>query len=711
MKSPVMKNPLMKNPVVEKPDYLEAFIKTAQYLAGLTAQQDMWREAGKALVNFFGAALCAIGTPRADGEIADHHWVFSDSVTSRGNLGPETKDAFTEVLESSFLTLRRIHNPDPLSMVFLPINQKGKVTDVILVAHKMSGPIPNELLNVYLAVSRLIGTMAERLTSETELRKHRDHLDELVKDRTMELTKSNEKLQREIIERKQVEGKLKESEAEKKAILDGMTTSVRLVDKERTIKWINKAGLVSVNKSLEEVIGHKCFEFWGDNSKKPCVSCPASEILKFKRPVQGRRHSSNRTIWDFRAEPVFDENGDIFGIIEISDDITDKSRLEAALNHSKKMDAIATLAGGVAHEFNNALMGIMGNIELLKIDLDEDKQQNKSIVAMSTAGHRMSRLTDQLLAYAEGGKYQSKALKLDNFVIETLPILRHDLSPTVKVETHFPKDISYVSADPTQMQMVLSAVLTNSNESIEGDGYIRITAENKDIDEDFKKQHSSVNPVPHVCLTIEDNGKGMDKETRTGIFEPFFTTKFQGRGMGMAAVYGIIRNHDGRIFLESESGKGTTVRIYLPAIETEAEMPEKTNAEFAMGSGTILLIEDEDVVIDVTRALLEILGYRVLVAKTGKDAVHISETFDDRIDLALLDIKLPDMDGRNLYPLIMKARPNLKVIVCSGYSIDGPAREILNAGAQDFIQKPFSVAILSGKLKEVLKGEQPLNQV
>jgi len=253
--------------------------------------------------------------------------------------------------------------------------------------------------------------------------------------------------------------------------------------------------------------------------------------------------------------------------------------------------------------------------------------------------------------------------------------------------------------------MVLSAILANSNEAIEDKGFIRITGENKDVDENFTNQHPGLKPGYYVCVTIEDDGKGMDKETRAGIFEPFFTTKFQGRGMGMAAVYGIVRNHDGWIYVESEWGKGTTVQIYLPAIEIEVEEPKKAKAEVVTGSGTILMIEDEDVVIEVTQAMLEMLGYLVMVAKTGKDAIHIAETFDGQIDLTLLDIKLPDMEGGKVYPLIMEARPNLKVIVFSGYSIDGPARKILDAGAQDFIQKPFSLATLSEKLKEVLEGK------
>ncbi|MCJ7687526.1 MAG: response regulator, partial [Desulfobacteraceae bacterium] len=362
-------------------------------------------------------------------------------------------------------------------------------------------------------------------------------------------------------------------------------------------------------------------------------------------------------------------------------------------------------AGGVAHEFNNALMGIMGNIELLQMDLSEDEGRKKYFEAMKGSGHRMSRLTDQLLAYARGGKYQPRDLKLDGFVIQTLPILRHNLSPAVRMETHFQKDLSYIKADYAQMQMVLSAILANSNEGIEDEGFIRITAENKDVDAGFAKQHPGLKPGPYVCLTIEDDGKGMDEETRSGIFEPFFTTKFQGRGMAMAAVYGIVKNHDGWISVDSELGKGTTVRIYLPAIEIEIGKPKKAKVEVATGSGTILMIEDEDVVIEVTQAMLEMLGYRVMVAKTGKDAVHIAETFDGQIDLALLDIKLPDIEGGKVYPLIMEARPDLKVIVFSGFAIEGPARKILEAGAQDFIQKPFSIATLSEKVKKVLDGK------
>lgn len=410
------------------------------------------------------------------------------------------------------------------------------------------------------------------------------------------------------------------------------------------------------------------------------------------------------------CQAVYSSDGVYLGRRGSNRDISNRKQMEAQLQQANKMEAIASLAGGVAHEFNNALMGVMGNLELLEMDLPKDERRDKHFKGMKDSGYRMSRLTDQLLAYSQGGKYQPRELKLDDFVIETLPILQYDLSPKVRVGTHFQKDISHINADHAQMQMVLSAILANSNEAVEDEGFIKITAGNKDVDEGFAKQYPGLKPARYVCLTVEDSGKGMNVEEKEKIFEPFFTTKFQGRGMGMAAVYGIVKNHDGWIYVDSELGKGTVVSIYLPVISAgiKAQEPQKVKepkGELAMGEGTILVIEDEAVLLKMSRKVLKKLGYRVLEAKTGGEGVETAKTFDGRIDLALLDIKLPDMSGVQVYPLIMEARPDLKVLVCSGYSIDGPARKILDAGAEGFIQKPFLITALAEKLKAVLEGQ------
>ena len=519
------------------------------------------------------------------------------------------------------------------------------------------------------------------------------------------------KVAENISERKQAEETLRASEEKYRTILETIEEGYYEVD--------IAGNLTFFNDSLCDIYGYSKDELMGMNNRQYTDGETAKKVYQiFNKvyttgiPEKGfhwpiiRRKDGMKVAVEASASLIRNVKDEPIGFRGIVRDISEKRKLEAQLQQASKMEAIATLAGGVAHEFNNALMGVMGNIELLKMNFPEDAGGDKYFEAMKDSGHRMSRLTDQLLAYSQGGKYQPRDLKLDDFVvIETLPILQHDITPTVRVETHFPKDISYIKADYAQMQMVLSAILANSNEAIEDEGLIRITAGNVDVDEDFTKQHRGLKPGPYVCLTIEDDGKGMDEETRTGIFEPFFTTKFQGRGMGMAAVYGIVKNHDGCIYVDSELGKGTEVQIYFPAIEIKVAKPKKAEVEVVRGSGTILMIEDEDVVIEITQAMLEWLGYRVMVAKTGTDAIHITETFDGQIDLALLDIKLPDMEGGKVYPLIMKARPNLKVIVFSGFAIEGPARKILDAGAQDFIQKPFSFATLSEKLKKVLDGK------
>jgi len=383
----------------------------------------------------------------------------------------------------------------------------------------------------------------------------------------------------------------------------------------------------------------------------------------------------------------------------------EQKNLESQIQQAQMMEAIATLAGGIAHQFNNALTGIGGNIELMEMALFEGRDTAVYSERIKALIGNMTYLTDQLLAYARGGKYRPKAICLSHLVKESLPMIHHRSNPAIRIETQLPENILHVIADFTQMKMVLSSVVANAIEAIHvGPGHIRITTKCETMNEGSALYYPGVNAGTYVSLTVEDDGKGMDENTKSRLFEPFFTTKFQGRGLGMAAVYGIIKNHDGFISVDSEIDKGTTVRIFLPAVEIPIEKVEKPKSKIFKGAGNILVIEDEDMVMDVSCAMFETLGYHVLGARTGKEAVDIASTFKGHIDLAFLDMGLPDMGGEKVYSLIKKISPNTKVIACSGYAIDGPAQEIMAAGAHGFLQKPYSLAILSEKLKEVLNN-------
>jgi signal transduction histidine kinase len=243
---------------------------------------------------------------------------------------------------------------------------------------------------------------------------------------------------------------------------------------------------------------------------------------------------------------------------------TERKNIQARLQEAQKMEAIATLAGGIAHEFNNALCAVIPNIDLLKSKLPENEEINKHTQSIQTSAQRMAHLTSQLLAYARGGKYRPQQISLNNLVQDTLPFMKHLIKAGIDVETDLSEDSCYVEADLTQMQMVLLAVMVNASEAIEDAGCIRLTIRRAQIDGEFAKGHPDLKPGSYISLKVEDNGSGMSEETRIRVFEPFFTTKFQGRGLGMAAVYGIVKNHNGFVVVDSELGKGTVVCIYLP---------------------------------------------------------------------------------------------------------------------------------------------------
>ena len=434
---------------------------------------------------------------------------------------------------------------------------------------------------------RMLGTdtdITERKWAEEELRKHREHLEELVEERTAELCATNEQLAQKIAERKQVEEALRESEEKYRLVVENANQTIVVVQ-DWSIKFVNRQAKEILGYPVEEIISRPFLEF----------AHPDDRALLAERHQKRLKGEDLPHVYSFR---VIGKNGDVrwleMNSVSISweggpatlnflSDITERKRLEQQILQARKMEAIATLAGGVAHEFNNALGAILGRIDLLKRERHDDERISECIESVDNTAQWMAHLTNQLLAYARRGKYLSKVISLSDFVKDTLPLVRRTIDSTIRVETDLAGGISTVEADPTQMRMVLSTVLTNSAEAMDGAGRIRIITEEKQIDGEVAKGHPGLKAGRYACLTIEDDGKGMDEKTRSRIFEPFFTTKFHGRGLGMAAAYGIVKNHGGWISVDSELGKGTVVRIYLPATEIQAKEAKKSRTELAWG--------------------------------------------------------------------------------------------------------------------------------
>jgi CheY-like chemotaxis protein len=375
--------------------------------------------------------------------------------------------------------------------------------------------------------------------------------------------------------------------------------------------------------------------------------------------------------------------------------------LERQLQQAHKFEAIGTLAGGVAHDFNNLLMGIQGRSSLMAIDLDPAHPHMEHLNAIQDYIRSATDLTRQLLGFARGGKYEVKALDINDLLTNSAAMFGRTRKE-IHIHTQSGSAPLVVDADRSQIEQVLLNLYVNAWQAMPDGGDLYLETREVQLDEAYCRPHR-VQPGPYARISVTDTGTGMDEATRRRVFDPFFTTKekSRGTGLGLASAYGIIKNHGGLITVYSEVGHGTTFAIYMPLSDRAVAHEAPGQLEMTTGSETILLVDDEAMIIEVGRAMLEKLGYRVIACDNGHDAVETIRSKGSRIDLVLLDMIMPGMDGGKTFDRIRELQPSMPVMLSSGYAINGRATQIMRRGCNGFIQKPFNLSKLSEKIRQV----------
>lgn len=400
----------------------------------------------------------------------------------------------------------------------------------------------------------------------------------------------------------------------------------------------------------------------------------------------------------------FDAQGKLSEILGYLMDITHQKRLEAQLLHAQKMQSIGTMAGGVAHDFNNLLMGIMGNASLLLRDKSPQARDYKRLESIEQFAKSGSDLTRQLLGFAKGGKFEVSVIDV-NHLIEKNTKMFARTHKEINVRTSLADDLWVVEADRSQIEQVLYNMYVNALQAMENSGDLTVSTSNRTLNPSDVAAHG-IKAGDYVQIAVTDNGVGMDAETIQRIYDPFFTTKERGHGtgLGLASAYSIIKNHSGLINVFSKPNQGTTFYIFLPATDRPLEaQPPEPSEEPRNGSGTILLVDDEDIVIESVGCMIEHLGYQLITARSGKEAIQIYDTHGSNIDLVILDMIMPNMNGSETFDRLKAADPNIQIILSTGYSADGQANDILKRGCRGLITKPFTLGELSEKLGRVLQ--------
>jgi len=507
-------------------------------------------------------------------------------------------------------------------------------------------------------------------------------------------------INRDITERTRAQDELAAAHRRTAAILESITDGFNAFDREWRYTYVNASGARLVGKTPEDLLGKNIWELWPHAAESPFgVTYRRAVAENVPLQVEAFYPEPLNRWFEVRCYP-FPE-----GLTLFFNDTTERRNSEERLRQKQKLESIGLLAGGVAHDFNNVLTVIMGSASL---GLSECPtcQHSKAILA---ASERAAYLTKQLLAYAGKGNIVPKLIDLTDLVSQSTELLRASVSRRVRLEFDLAKDLPCVEADPSQIDQILMNLVINAGEAISPrmDGVIRVATSHCQVTPEITKRHYLVSDSADghcVCLEVRDNGSGMDEATVARIFDPFFSTKFLGRGLGLAAVHGIVRSNQGFIEVRSAPGAGTTFRVFLPASEKRpsAEPQPGASRVLPQASATILVVDDEEMVRKMAGTVLRQYGYKVLEAQHGMDALQVLAGASPPPSLALIDVVMPVMGGDELVPILAAQYPALKIVMSSGYPEEEAHKVFPSGMTATFLRKPYTGTALAEKIAEVL---------
>jgi two-component system cell cycle sensor histidine kinase/response regulator CckA len=520
-------------------------------------------------------------------------------------------------------------------------------------------------------------------------------------------------LRAEEIHREQVEAALRASEERFRALVENSSDALLLLDAEGRITYTPLSTQRHVGWKSDELVGRSILDFVHADDRELATTQMADALQQPGARVETelRFHHADRTFRTMEAVAVNRLNDpSVSAIVVNTRDVSDRRRLEGQLRTSQKMEAVGQLAGGIAHDFNNLLTAILGYCNLMLDDVTREDPLRGDLEEIRSAGERAAALTRQLLAFSRRQMLQPQVVDINVLVTQMEKLLRRLLSEGVELLTSLGPALYHVTVDPASVEQILVNLAVNARDAMPDGGRLTIETMNVELDHLYAETHMTVVPGTYVMLAVSDTGEGMDAQTKAHVFEPFFTTKEQGKGtgLGLATVYGIVKQSGGYIWVYSEPGHGSVFKVYFPAAEavaTAASHEDDHGARKKDGWETVLLVEDEDAVRALAREVLRRHGYVVVEARHGLDALRVAERHPDDIHLMITDVVMPHMSGRELAERLGATRPKMRVLFMSGYTDHFVVNRAITPGSW-FLQKPFTPEILAQKVRQVLDATE-----